>query len=380
MKNIIVVGVGRMGSVHAENLYKGRVKGARLAGIQDVSAEALERFTAKYPVPAFTDLNECVEETKPDGAVIATPHYFHVPIANSLLERGIAVLTEKPEAAEIKEALRLNETAAAHPDTLFGIMYNQRTSPVYMKAKELVSSGALGKLKRVSMTITDWYRSQNYYDMGGWRASWSGEGGGVMINQCVHQLDILQWLVGTPLSIEAHADTAGRNITVENEMYCYMEYPDGLKGTFTASAHELKGTNVLEISGDKGKIVAGKYSMKYYSFEPSECEVNRTAKKGYGSAKVRKKRYFYGLKRLIADAIYGQQLNVLRAFAAALNGTGELVAAGEEGARALEFINAAYISAYTGEKVTFPVDPYRYSRTLSEFKEKEKEGGKVFVR
>lgn len=382
MKKFIVIGVGRMGSKHATNLLKNRVDGACLAAIADCSTEALRKFESAHgKVRCFTDWRRCVEEIKPDAAIIATPHYSHVPIASELIAGGIAVLSEKPEAVETCEAIRMNEIAAAHPETPFAIMYNQRTNPVYMRAKEIVDSGALGRLKRVTLTVTDWYRSQNYYDQGGWRASWSGEGGGVLINQCVHQLDVLQWLVGMPERIYAHAGTVNRNITVENEMYCYMEYPDGLKGTFTASAHELKGSNLLEIAADKGKLTIGKYSMKYYRFTPSEEVVNATAKRGYGKAKVRVKRYRYGLIKLIRDALFGQQLNVIGTFADFLNGkAAKPVAYGVEGARALEFINAAYMSAYSGKAVSLPIDPEEYSVTIAKFKEEEKNNGKVFVR
>lgn len=382
MKRFIVIGVGRMGSRHAANLYRGRVRGAVLAAVADCSGEALKAFSAKCPkAERYTDWRECVRLVKPDAAIIATPHYSHVPIASELIKAGIAVLSEKPQAVEIAEALYMNGVAKKYASVPYAIMYNQRTNPVYAAAKRITESGALGKLKRVSLTVTDWYRSQNYYNQGGWRASWSGEGGGVLINQCVHQLDVLQWLVGMPERLYAHAGTVNRNITVENEMYCYMEYPGGAKGTFTASAHELKGSNLLEIAGDRGKLVIGKYSMKHYSFTPSEERVNADTVKGYGKAAVRVKRYRYSLFRLIRDAVFGQQLNVIRRFADWLNGRADApVAFGTEGVNALQFINAAYMSAYTGKAVQFPLDAEEYSKTLAIFKEEEKRDGKIFVR
>lgn len=381
MKKFIVVGVGRMGSVHADNLYKGRVKGATLIGVVDSSPEALAAFTKKHGTPAFKELDECLEKLSPDAAVIATPHYSHVPTAIKLLERGVSVLTEKPEAVEIKEAMRLNETARKHPELLFGIVYNQRTNPCYRFAKEIIEGGGIGKIKRVTLIITDWYRSQHYYDMGGWRASWTGEGGGLMINQCVHQLDVLQWLVGLPESVDAEAGTKGRDIFVENEVNVRMRYPGGAEGTFIASAHELKGTNILEIAGDKGKLSVGKYAAKYYKFTPSEEEVNATAKKGYGSAKISRRTRRYGLFRLLRDALYGQQMRVLEGFTKALNGDGSaLVADGKEGIKALSFINSVYLSAYTGKAVCCPPDAEEYSECLEKMKTDEREGVRSFDR
>ncbi len=379
MKKFIVIGVGRMGSRHADNLYKKRVPGAVLSAAVDTDPAVAEAFSRKHSVPCYTDLDKCLEEIRPDAAVIAVPHYDHVPVAVKLLERGVSVLTEKPEAVEIKEAARLNAVAAAHPECLFGIVYNQRTNPCYKFAKRVAESGGLGNIKRVTLIITDWYRSQHYYDLGGWRASWSGEGGGLLINQCVHQLDVLQWLVGLPESVDAAVYTKGRDIFVENEVSVRMRYPEGAEGVFIASAHELKGTNLLEIAGDKGKLSVSKYRAKYYSFTPDEKQVNATANKGYGSARVKVRSKRYGVFRLLTDAIFGQQLRVLKGFARALNGDGAaLVARGEEGIRALAFINSVYLSAYTGKKVCCPPDPAEYSECLDLMKADEAKGKKSF--
>ena len=381
MKNYIVIGVGRMGSRHADNLYKKRVPGARLVAVVDTDPKALAAFTARHKVPGFTDLDKCLQSVSVDAAVIAVPHYSHVPIAVGLIEKGIAVLTEKPEAVDIAEAARLNAVAEKHPEVLFGIVYNQRTNPCYRFAKRVIDNGGIGDIKRITLVITDWYRSQHYYDMGGWRASWTGEGGGLLINQCVHQLDVLQWLIGLPESIDAVANTKGRDIYVENEVSVRMRYADGAEGVFIASANELKGTNILEIAGDKGKLSVGKYKAKYYSFSPSEREVNATAKKGYGKARISRKSKSYGLFRLIYDGIYGQQIRVLKGFTKALNGDkAALVAPGTDGIKALSFINSVYLSAYTGKRVPCPPDPQEYVRCLENMKADERKGVRAFAK
>lgn len=381
MKKFIVIGVGRMGSRHAVNLYRKRVRGAELAAVVDTDPEALKAFSEKHKTACYTDLDKCLAEVTPDAAVIAVPHYAHVPIAIGLIEKGVAVLTEKPEAVEIGEAMRLNEVAKANPGVPFGIVYNQRTNPCYKFAKSVIGSGGIGNVKRVTLIITDWYRSQHYYDMGGWRASWTGEGGGLLINQCVHQLDVLQWLVGSPESVDAVARTKGRDIFVENEVSVRMRYPGGAEGVFIASAHELKGTNILEIAGDKGKLSVNKYVAKYYSFSPAENVVNATAKKGYGSAKVSRRTKRYGIFRLISDAVFGQQIRVLKGFTKVLNGDrSAMVAEGTEGIKALSFINAVYLSAYTGKTVPCPPDAKEYSDCLTRMKEDEAKGIRSFER
>lgn len=373
MKNFAVIGIGRMGSIHAENLIRGRVKSARLVAVCDLDDGKLDKFTAKHKrVLAFTDYKEMLALVKPDAVIIATPHYSHVEIAIYCLENGVNVLSEKPQAVTVGECMRANAVAEAHPECLYGIMFNQRTNRVYAKAKEIVSSGGIGEIRRVTFIVTDWYRSQFYYDMGGWRASWKGEGGGILINQCVHQLDVMQWICGMPVKINATARTVNREIAVENDVTAVWEYKNGATGTFIASGHELHGTNRLEIAGDKGKLVIGKYSLKYVSFERSEQEVNASVTKGYGSVRAHVKRYCYGLFRLIGDLIYGQQIRVVRAFAETLDGNRKApVAFGKEGINALSIINGIYLSAYKNKTAELPLDAEETEALYAELRSRE---------
>ncbi|MDE6189038.1 MAG: gfo/Idh/MocA family oxidoreductase, partial [Clostridia bacterium] len=236
------------------------------------------------------------------------------------------------------------------------------------KAKELIESGEIGKIVRINFTVTDWYRSQFYYDMGGWRASWSGEGGGTLINQCVHQLDLLQWLVGMPKRISAKCKTVDRNITTENDVTAIFSYGD-FECVFTASTHELPGTNRLEIAGDKGKIVVEKFKMNYWINELSESEVNARATRDYGNKKdkkSKKRKLSYGLSRMIYDGIYGQQARIIKNFVKALeeNDKNVLTAKVEEGINSLELINAMIASSWLGRAVDLPLDGELYEQLL----------------
>lgn len=366
MIRIAVVGVGRMGTVHALNLMFKNVKGARLAAVCDLVDGKMERFKKKG-VPTYADYRELVDSGVADAIVVATEHYHHREVAEYALSHGVHCLVEKPLCVTLAEARKLVATAQAHPQTLFAVMYNQRTNKIYRAAKELVQSGKIGDVQRASFTITNWYRSQAYYNQGGWRASWSGEGGGTLINQCIHQLDLLQWIVGMPKSVSATARTVNRNITTENEVTARFDYGD-FDCVFCASAHELHGTNRLEIAGTRGRLVVEHGKLCYSLFAASEQEVNARTEKGYGNVKIANRGTVnYGALRWLRDTLCGQQRRVLAAFAAAISAgdAAKLVARGEEGLNALTLINAVYASNWSGQAVTLPMDEEKYEEELA---------------
>ena len=377
MIRLAVVGIGRMGGKHARNFCKGAVKNAKLVAVCDTDLNALDAFGAKHPgVAAYADYDKMLDEARPDAVVVATPHYSHSALAKKALEKGISVLVEKPITVTVKDADSLIKVAKAHPEAIFAIMFNQRSNSIYARAKKIIESGKLGDLQRASFTVTDWYRTQYYYNMGGWRASWSGEGGGTLINQCVHQLDILQWLIGMPERIIARCKTEGRNITTENDVTALFMYKN-FDCVFTASTHELPGENRLVIVGSKGTITITRHKAVIKYLKMDEKEVNARATRDYGNRadkKYSKKRMYYGLKNYITDALYGQQCNILRDFAAAVEHKDPslLRARGEEGVNSLNIINAINMSAWKGKEVAVPVDPEEYETMLAEKIEGEK--------
>ncbi len=377
MIRVAVVGIGRMGGKHARNFLKGAVKNAKLVAVCDTDEKVLAAFKAKHAdVATYTDYDKMLGEKKPDAVVVATPHYSHSALAKKALEKGISVLVEKPITVTVKDATSLAEVAKAHPEAVFAIMYNQRSNSIYARAKKIIASGKLGDLQRASFTVTDWYRTQYYYNMGGWRASWSGEGGGTLINQCVHQLDILQWLIGMPEKIIARCKTEGRSITTENDVTALFLYKN-FDCVFTASTHELPGENRLVIVGSKGTMTITRHKATVRYLKMDEKEVNARATRDYGNRadkKYAKSTMYYGLKNYITDALYGQQCNILRDFAAAVEKKDPslLRARGEEGINALNIINAINMSAWKGKEVSVPVDPDEYEKMLAEKKEGEK--------
>ena len=375
MVKTAVVGVGRMGSKHAINLAK-RVKNSELVAICDVSKQKADLIAKKLKVKAYYDVDEMLKNEQLDGVVIATPHYEHVNIALKCLEKNINVLCEKPISVTTLEAKKLIK-AANESNLICSMMYNQRTNRMYQKAKSLIESGAIGKIQRINFTITDWYRAQFYYNMGGWRASWSGEGGGTLINQCVHQLDLMQWLCGMPNLIKAYCETKGRRITTENDVTAIMRF-DGFDGVFTASTHEIPGVNRFEIAGDKGLITIYSKTMKYRINKMSEPEVNQRAKRDYGNTRDKGGRTYkdwYGLANILKDAIRGQQCNILENFVNAIEAKDKslLIAPLEDGLKALTIINALNMSSWTGDEIKVPFDDEEYANLLKAQIEKEKQ-------
>lgn len=252
-----IIGIGNMGTAHAQSLLS-EIKGAELTAVCDIREERLKWAEEQLPenVRKYSTPKELFESRIMDAVLICTPHYDHPTLAIEAFQHGYHVLVEKPAGVYTKAVQQMND-AAAQSDRKFGIMYNQRTNPLYQKLRDLIQSGELGEIRRTNWIITDWYRSQNYYNSGGWRATWAGEGGGVLLNQDPHQLDLWQWTTGMmPKRIRAFCHFGKyRNIEVEDDVTAYVEYENGATGLFITTTGEAPGTNRFEINGDNGKIV-----------------------------------------------------------------------------------------------------------------------------
>ena len=242
-------------------------------------------------MPVFSDYKEMLSSGLCDAILIETPHYLHPAIAIDAFRAGVNVLTDKTAGVYTKQVREMNEESLKYPNLKFGIMYNQRTDVLYIKAKELIDSGKLGEMKRIVWNITSWYRTQYYYDQGGWRGTWSEEGGGVLINQCPHQPDLFTWLAGITVSVQATASTVGRDISVENDVTAFCKFSNGATGVFITSTHDNPSTNRLEIVGDGGKIVIENNKLVFYENLVGEALYNKTSKKRMEGPKVKKNVY-----------------------------------------------------------------------------------------
>jgi len=357
-----IVGLGNMGMGHARYLIEGQVKGAKLTAISDVSADRLAEVKAQLGegVSAYTDATEMFRSGEIDGVLLCTPHFDHPRQAIEALGHGLHVLVEKPAGVYTKQVREMNE-AASRSGKVFGIMYNQRTNPMYAKLKELVSSGELGEIRRTNWIITNWYRSQAYYNSGGWRATWAGEGGGVLINQDPHQLDLWQWTTGlTPKRMRAFCSFGKhRDIEVENDVTAYVEYENGATGVFVTSTHDCPGTNRFEVSGDRGKIVIENDKMTFWRLRQLESEFNRDNTSPFAQPEV----WQFDVPVAPGGA---QHMGITQDWTnAILKGT-PLLAPGEEGIRGLMLSNAMLLSAWTDGWVDFPIDEELFYEKLQE--------------
>ncbi len=341
-----IIGIGNMGSGHAKNLTAGKVPNACLTAVCDIkeSRRQWARETLPESVEIFENTDQFFANAKIDAVIVAVPHYLHPVLGVESLKNGFHVLVEKPAGVYTKAVREMNAAADAS-NKVYGVMFNQRTNPVYQKVKELMESGELGQMKRVVWEITSWYRSQSYYDSGDWRATWGGEGGGVLLNQDPHQLDLWQWMCGMPTSIRAFMDYGKcRNIEVENDVTAIARYANGANGVFITSTHETPGTNRLEISADMGKLVVENDVITFWRNRVGETEFNATYTKGFGSPECWK-------AEIPVKGPNPQHLGILENFASAcLKGT-PLLAPGQEGIKGVSISNAMHLSAWTDKWV-----------------------------
>ena len=345
-----IVGVGNIGGVHASVIYSGEIPGMRLAALCDSDPEKLKMLAAKYPdIPLYSDYKELIETAPVDAVIIATPHRLHPPVAISAFKKGLHVLSEKPLGVESEAALRMTE-AWKQSGKLFCVMFNQRTDPLFSKAHELISEGALGSRKRLVWIITNWYRTQAYYDSGAWRATWNGEGGGVLLNQAPHNLDLWLWLFGLPARVRGFCyEGKYHRISVEDDATLYAEYSDGATGVFITSTGEAPGTNRLEITGDKGRMILENGKLKLVLLGEPEREFCFTSASGSACPPLTEKEYS------VVKVRDGHN-QILENFASAILSGAPLIAPGEDGVNELMLSNAAYLSSWTDSWVELPLD------------------------
>ncbi|WP_040949979.1 Gfo/Idh/MocA family protein [Gorillibacterium massiliense] len=337
-----IIGLGNMGSGHCMSIHiQHKVPGMILAAVCDISAERREWAEQELPgVPFFANAEDMYKSGLIDAVLIAVPHYDHPALAISGFEHGLHVLVEKPAGVYTKQVLEMN-AAAAKSDKVFGIMYNQRTNPVFQKVRDLVQSGELGEMKRVVWIITDWYRPQAYHDSGSWRSTWSGEGGGTLINQNPHNLDLIQWMLGMPKRVRSFVSFGKYyNIEVEDDVTAYFEYENGASGLYITSTGEAPGTNRLEVSGDMGKIVVENNIITFHRNRVSEREHNRVNTAPFAKPES-------WVCEIPASTDGGEQhVGILKNFAKAILNGEKLLAPGEEGINGLLISNAIHYSTW----------------------------------
>ena len=363
MIKVGIIGYGNMGSSHARNIFEGKTPKLELVAICDTDIKKLDAAKTKFgdKVKYYNSDEEFFSHSDEiDMVLVSTPHYSHCELAIEGFKHNLHVMCEKPAGVYTKQVRQMNE-AAAKSDKKFGIMYNQRTNCVYRKVRELVQSGELGEIKRMVWIITDWYRSQSYHDSSQWRSTWEGEGGGVLLNQDPHQLDLWQWIIGMPKRIRGFAYFGKyHDIEVEDDVTAYAEYENGTVATFITATSEAPGTNRMEISGSGGKLVVENNIITFWKNRVDEREFNRTYTRGFGTPEVWK-------CEIPTDGKNLQHVGILNNFADAILNDTPLLAPGEEGIKGLTISNAIHLSAWTDDWVDLDsIDEDKFYDMLNE--------------
>ena len=367
-----IVGLGNMGKVHVRHVMD--LPNTELVAVCETNGDKLQAANVDASVTSFKDYQQMLDSVEIDGVIIATPHYEHPDMSIAAFERGIHVLVEKPIAVHVNEARRMIDAYHTFrrqmPDLVFAAMFMQRTWGHWRKIKSMIDQGELGKLIRCSWIITDWFRTQYYYDSGDWRATWSGEGGGVLMNQCPHNLDLYQWLVGVPSRIHGFASFGKHHhIEVEDEVTAYLEHEDGMVGHFITTTGESPGTNRLEISGENGKLVYENDEIVFFRNEWSSIKQLRESQKGFNKVPC---------QREIVDFEHngkqGHEL-VIANFADAISKGSDLIAPAEEGLNSIMINNGIILSSHKRQTVSLPIDGDEFANLLQRYiYESAKEG------
>ena len=352
-----LIGLGNIGQHHASYLINGKVSRAELVAISDSVPAKFEKFK---DLKAFTDGDALIRSGLIDAVIIATPHYQHTSLGIAALQQGLHVMVEKPISAHKADAERLIAAHEANPKLVFAGMFQLRAEPRYQKIRALIQSGELGPIVRMSWIMTDWFRTEAYYASGGWRATWRGEGGGVLLNRCLHNLDVLQWLLGMPTRVRGFCQL-GRfhDIEVEDNVTAYLEFPGSGTGTFVSSTGEAPGTNRFEIAGTRGRLVLENEKLQFIRNESDMLQFSRSAPFGFAKPEV------WHVEVPFANAA-NSHASLTQNFVDAILEGKPLIAPGREGIHSVELANVILYSSLLEKTIDLPMDSQAYERKLQQ--------------
>ena len=352
-----IIGIGNQGSMYARRIVKENwCPEIRLTAIADKNPDRIEwaKSAISPDLSYFDDAIAMLDSGVIDSCIVAVPHYDHPRLVIECMKRGIHVMCEKPAGVYTLQVREMMAEADKHPEVVFGMMFNQRTNCLYRKMRELIQSGKYGRVRRANWLITNWYRPQFYYDSGDWRATWSGEGGGVLLNQCPHQLDLWQWILGMPVKVQSFMRFGQwHDIEVEDDVTTYMEYADGHTGVFTTSTGDPHGTNRFEVQMDGAQLIAEGETLMLAELDQLEQDWTKTNKEAFGSVPCK-------VINVEMDGLNPQHQGVLNAWAGAILRGEPLVADGHEGINGLMLSNAMHLSSFLGKPVELPFDEQFY--------------------
>ncbi|MDN3018841.1 Gfo/Idh/MocA family oxidoreductase [Paenibacillus sp. BSR1-1] len=378
-----IIGLGAQGGAYAGFIADGKVKNMVIGAICDTDPAKKQLAQEKYPdVPFYDNYIEMLESGTVDAVVTCVPHYLHPEMGIESLKRDIHALVEKPAGVYTKQVQELNDFAATKPEVKFGIMFNQRTNPLYQKVKEIIDNGEIGNIRRTNWVITTWWRPQGYYNQSEWRATWGGEGGGVLVNQAPHQIDLLQWICGMPKKVYSNVKYGyQRDIVVEDEVTAVLDYGNGATGVFVTCTHDVVGTDRFEILGDKGKIVVDdskKVTIKRLVKPEKEMSATMNMQDVMKIFMGGNADDIFTEEVLEFGSVWGaQHIAVLEDFASAIVEGTPLLAPGSDGINGVRLANAIHLSSWLGKEVEVPFDENLF---LEELNKRIAEEGKYPVR
>ena len=349
-----IVGIGNIGNFHANNLLADKIPNAELTAVCDLNPAAMERFPG---VRHFKTSKKLIRSGKIDALIVATPHYAHTPIAIDALQTGLHVLVEKPLTVQKADCEKM---IAAHtnPKQVFAIVYQARTEPRYIALRELVRSGKLGRIRRINWIITTWFRTDAYYASSDWRATWAGEGGGILVNQLPHDLDLFQWIFGMPARVRALCPIGKyHNIEVEDEINALMEYEDGATGFLCSSTGEAPGTDRREVAGEWGRVIVHGDRLEFTRNKMEMTEFSRTTTESFGRPESTE-------EIIPVTGVAGGHVQIVQNFVDSIQTGVPLIAPAEEGIFGAQLANAIILSSETDKTVSLPLDSAAFQRFL----------------
>lgn len=349
-----VIGLGNIGQQHIDHIRSDAVNNCAITA---VSSRGARDIATEIGAEHFTDYRELVDSGMCDAVLIATPTMSHLEMGLYALDKGLHVLMEKPLGLSTAEGEQL--LAATAPEQVFALMLNQRVAPVFATMKTVIDAGTLGELQRTHWTMTNWFRPEVYFQVSDWRATWRGEGGGLLLNQCIHNIDIFQWLCGVPVSVQGFCGFGKyHDIEVEDEATAYFEYSNGASGAFIGSTGEAPGVNRLEIVGDKGMLSFDGEQLLLTENSPATSDYNRETNNMFGQPDKRE------TDITPADAV-NQHAVVINNFVNAILNQEPLIAPAAEGIDSLSIANAILWSAWNGDRIALPFDSQDYQQALN---------------
>lgn len=371
MSRIGIVGFGALGSFYAKMIKDDRrVEGVTVGAICDIDPEKREKARELYAqVPVFENIDQLLASGTCDFISVAVPHYLHPELTIKAIKAGMPVIVEKPAGIIPSTVEEMNACAKKHPEVAFGIMLNQRTNPVFRKLHDITTSGELGKLRQV-VWVSRQFRTQKYYDSGTWRATWGGEGGGVIVNQAPHQIDLLQWMFGMPKRVYATTNFGHhRKIAVENDVCAEFEYENGATGVFITCTDDVLGEDRLTAVYDRGRVrVLDSKRLVIEKLCDDEEKIGteypeETITQLKNSGKLFEVTTFEKENDPFANS---EHAKVFRAFAEHLAKPDKpMVAKGTDGLNEVQLASAIQLSGWLRQPVDIPVDNELYRRELN---------------